>query len=227
VTPVARLALDADAAVLDIGQRAGSSAEGGARATWRTGDRFQVVGRLEQALVMENGVTVDTGLVARGGSLAGVFASPRAETSLRAGVHRFSDGNVRRAVEWQGGWTFRAGSSEWRATTWNQWLGYSEQASAYFSPSSFWRTDVGVEWRRWLTRPRFLGDREGYVAAGYAVGFDNNGELYHHPAARIGYEFASGLALEARGSWLSSPVYTQTHGFVGLRVGGQSIRGHR
>jgi hypothetical protein len=72
-----------------------------------------------------------------------------------------------------------------------------------------------------------MGDREGYVAAAYALGFDSNGEIYHHPAARIGYEFASGLAIEARGSWLSSPVYTQTEGFVGLRVGGQSIRGHR
>jgi tetratricopeptide (TPR) repeat protein len=227
LAPATRLAVDVDAALVDIGQQAGASVEGGVGVTWRSTDRFEVVARAGQSLVVENGVTVDTALMARGGSVAGVFSSRALDTTVRGRVEGLSDGNTRRAFEWQGGWTLRTGRDEWRATTWNQWLGYARRAPAYFSPASFWRTDVGAEWRRWLTRPRFMGDREGYVAAAYALGFDSNGEIYHHPAARIGYEFASGLAIEARGSWLSSPVYTQTEGFVGLRVGGQSIRGHR
>jgi tetratricopeptide (TPR) repeat protein len=225
-TPVARVTFDVGASVIDVDQPAGSTVEAVARATWSVVDRWRAAVAFERSLVKENAATVDANLMAQGIALGAAFESPRAVSNVRARLQSLSDGNSRQAVEVSAGWTIRPGRSEWRAVTWNQWTGYGRSSPFYFSPSSFWRTDVGLEWRGWLAPMRFRGDRERFVSAGYATGFDNHGEIYHRPAVGVGFEFASGLAFEARGSWLLSDVFDQTDAFVGLRIGGASVRVH-
>jgi tetratricopeptide (TPR) repeat protein len=222
--PLGRWLFDARARVIDVGQAAGNAVEADLRASFLIVDRWRALVTAERALVAENAATVDANLLARGVSVGTAFEAPRASSLVRATWSSLSDGNTRRGVEASGGWTFLAGRSEWRATTWNQWTGFAEARAEYFSPSSFWRSDVGVEWRRWLAPMRFRGDRERYVSAGYALGFDDRGEIYHHPAVRFGYELASGLALEGRGDWLRSPVFDQTEAFIGVRFGGATVR---
>ena len=90
-------------------------------------------------------------------------------------------------------------------------------ASSYFTPSAFWRNDVGAEWRGWLATPRFFGDRERWLSAIYLFGADDRGERYHTGRAGLSYELANGVSVVADGLLARSRVYNGGRFSFGLR----------
>jgi hypothetical protein len=141
-----------------------------------------------------------------------------ATTALRR--REFSDDNSSWMAESTGRVRLATGRTEWHAFTWIAQEQVAHESPLYFSPASFTRADVGLEWRRWLSRPRFRDDRERSLTASYAFGVDSRAYVYHHPAARLAFELRRGVALEARGSWLESPAYRSTDVSVSVRLGG-------
>jgi hypothetical protein len=134
------------------------------------------------------------------------------------GYQSLSDGNERS--------TFRAsvservlrGTHEIRLTGIVDGLGFTESRSTYFTPSSFWRFDAGPEWRGWLAMPRFFGDRERWLSAGYFFGVDDRSVRYHTMRAGLSYELTGGLAFVVDAQATRSSVYNAGRVSIGLRL---------
>jgi hypothetical protein len=97
-------------------------------------------------------------------------------------------------------------------------LGFTESRSTYFTPSSFWRFDAGPEWRGWLAMPRFFGDRERWLSAGYFFGVDDRSVRYHTMRAGLSYELTGGLAFVVDAQATRSSVYNAGRVSIGLRL---------
>ena len=102
--------------------------------------------------------------------------------------------------------------------------GWEIRIDPYFSPRSFWRQDVGVEWRQRLTALEFHGDRNRALVIRYLIGVDDHGDTYHTTGVDFAYEFGRSVALSGQGWWIRSPVYQSTAFTVGVRVGGLAGR---
>jgi hypothetical protein len=110
-----------------------------------------------------------------------------------------------------------------RIVGWAESLRYQSASPDYFSPSGQLRVDLGVEYTHAFRAPQFRGDRQHTITVGYLAGTDNDGEVYHHPLARLSFEMARGLAIDAQANWIRSDVYRETSAFVGLRLTGQTF----
>ena len=186
---------------------------------WRVNSRLRTAVGAERALVLENQTTLTSGLHGDGPT-ASVRWTPNTDfvVAANAGYLSLSDGNQRS--------TFRAtvservlrGVNEIRVTGIVDGLGFAESRSTYFTPSSFWRFDAGTEWRGWLAMPRFFGDRERWISAGYFFGVDDRSVRYHTVRAGLSYELTGGLAFVADAQATRSPVYNAGRVSIGLRL---------
>lgn len=210
----------ADAAIgqLDLGTRGVGTYAAGVR--MGLGDRVSVVARSSRDGWLENTRTVREALATTDTHVALEVTAPRWAASSTLRHRSFSDDNDGWQVEGSSRMQLATGRSEWHAFTWLSHERYATDSQTYFAPARFSRADVGLEWKGWLSRPRFRDDRERSLTATYAFGVDSRQFIYHHPAVRFAYELRPGLAVEGRGSWLRSPEYRSTDVLVALRVGG-------
>ena len=212
------LVADAMIGRLDLGVRGIDTYAAGLRAS--LGDRVSLEARTSRDGWLENVTTARDALGTRNTHLALNVSAPRWSTTSTIRRRSFSDQNNGWQLEGTGRVQLATGRSEWHAFTWLSNEHNRVDSTAYFAPRTFSRADLGLEWRGWLSRPRFRDDRERSLTATYAFGVDSRQLVYHHPSARFAYELRPGLAVEARGSWLRSPQYRSTDVFVALRVGG-------
>jgi tetratricopeptide (TPR) repeat protein len=216
-------ALDGRVTVWDLAASGKGIVDALARAAWRPADRWTLAVGARQEPLFENMTTVDRGLTAVGGFAAATFDSPRTWFNLHFSQQTVSDDNERTRATL----TFsRAVSDRLRAlrvVAWAESLRYQSASPDYFSPSGQIRVDLGAEYTHAFRGPQFRGDRQQTITAGYLVGTDNDGEVYHHPLARLSFEIARGLAIDAQANWIRSDVYRETSAFIGLRVTGQTF----
>jgi hypothetical protein len=66
--------------------------------------------------------------------------------------------------------------------------------------------------------PRFFGDRERWLSAGYFFGVDDRSVRYHTMRAGVSYELAGGVAVVADAQATRSSVYNAGRVSVGLRL---------
>lgn len=216
-------ALDGRVTVWDVAASGSGIVDALARAAWRPADRWTLAVGARQEPLFENMTTVDRGLTAVGGFAAATFDSPRTWFNLQVSQQTVSDDNERTRATL----TFSRAVSERlrgiRVVGWAESLRYQAVSPDYFSPSRQMRVDLGAEYTHTFRAPQFRGDRQQTITAGYLVGTDNDGEVYHHPLARLSFEIARGVALDAQANWIRSDVYRETSAFVGLRLTGQTF----
>jgi tetratricopeptide (TPR) repeat protein len=216
-------ALDGRVTVWDIAASGSGIVDALARAAWRPADRWTLAIGARQEPLFENMTTVDRGLTAVGGFAAATFDSTRTWFNIQFAQQTVSDDNARTRATLT---LSRAVSDRLRALRvvgWAESLRYQSASPDYFSPSRQLRVDLGVEYTHAFRAPQFRGDRQQTITAGYLVGTDNDGEVYHHPLARLSFEIARGLALDAQANWIRSDVYRETSAFIGLRLTGQTF----
>ena len=218
-----KFSVDSRVTVWDIAASGSGIVDALARASWRPADRWTLAFGGRQEPLFENMTTVDRGLTAAGGFVAATFDSPRTWFNLQYSQQTVSDDNDRTRATL----TFSRVVSDRlrgvRVVGWAESLKYQSASPDYFSPSGQVRVDLGLEYTHAFRRAQFRGDRQTTLTAGYLVGTDNDGEVYHHPLARLSFEIARGLAFDAQASWIRSDVYRETSAFVGLRVTGQTF----
>jgi tetratricopeptide (TPR) repeat protein len=192
---------------------------GDAATTWRANARLRLVGGIERAPLLDNGSTLERGIDAWGPRL-GARWGPTLDTAveLSASVAAVSDGNRRQTLRLDAAHRVLQGEQEVRLLAVSDGLGFRDGRATYFAPRNFWRHDAGVEWRRWLAAPRFYGDRERWVSAGYLIGVDNRGEWYQTFRGGASYEMSGGLSLVGEALLVRAQVYTGTRVSVGLRM---------
>jgi tetratricopeptide (TPR) repeat protein len=216
-------ALDGRVTVWDLAASGKGIVDAMARAAWRPADRWTLAGGARQEPMFENMTTVDRGLTALGGFVAATFDSPRTWFNVQVSQQSVSDDNERTRATL----TFSRAVSdrlrEVRIVGWAESLRYQSASPDYFSPSGQLRVDLGVEYTHAFRAPQFRGDRQHTITVGYLAGTDNDGEVYHHPLARLSFEMARGLAIDAQANWIRSDVYRETSAFVGLRLTGQTF----
>jgi tetratricopeptide (TPR) repeat protein len=216
-SPVAPLMVNGSIAYRTL-DTAGGQWFGDAGVTWRAHATLRLTGGLERSLLLENGLTLAEG-ISGVGPTAGVRWSPNTDFNAQASGTRsdLSDGNQRHTLRLSASERVLRGPNELRLVLSSEFLGYQAERLSYFTPSSFWRHDVGAEWRGWLATPRFFGDRERWVSAAYLYGGDDRGERYHTGRAGLSYELASGVSVVADGLLVRSRVYNGGRLSFGLR----------
>jgi len=192
---------------------------GDARVSWKNDGRLRATAGVENVAILENAQTVDSGL-SGWGPAASLHWQPRPAFTLDVRANRLSldDSNVRRVVRADVSQRLLRQRNELRLLGSTEHLAYAELRAAYFTPGSFWRHDVGAEWRGWLETPRFFGDRERWVSAAYLYGADNRDTRYHTVRADFTYEFSNGIGVVAGGHLVRSAVYDSTRATIGLRL---------
>ncbi|HVQ41240.1 MAG TPA: tetratricopeptide repeat protein [Vicinamibacterales bacterium] len=215
--------LDGRVTVWDLAASGSGIVDALARAAWRPADRWTLAVGARQEPLFENMTTVDRGLTAVGGFASATFDSPRTWFNLQFSQQSVSDDNERTRATL----TFSRALSDRlrrvRVVGWAEWLRYQSSSPDYFSPSGQVRVDLGVEYTHAFRAPQFRGDRQQTFTAGYLIGTDNDGEVYHHPLARLSFEIGRGVAIDGQANWIRSDVYRETSAFVGLRLTGQTF----
>ena len=216
-SPLAALAVNGSLAYRTL-DTAGGQWFGDAGFTWRAHATLRVNGGVERSLLLENGVTLAEGITGVGPA-AGVRWSPNSDFLVQASGARsdLSDGNQRRTMRVSASERVLRGTNELRVLASSEFLSYQAERLSYFTPSAFWRHDIGAEWRGWLATPRFFGDRERWLSATYLFGADDRGERYHTGRAGVSYELANGISLVADGLLVRSRVYNGGRFSFGLR----------
>jgi len=187
--------------------------------TWRIGSRLRIAGGAERSLLLENTSTLVAGIHGTGPT-ASLRWTPGIDFSLDAGAARtsLSDGNLRQTLRVAASQRLLRGRNELRLVGITEGLAFREARPEYFTPSSFWRLDGGAEWRGWLSMPRFYGDRERWVSAGYAFGVDDREVRYHTARAGLSYELGGGVGVVVDGQLTRSAVYNAGRLSIGLRL---------
>lgn len=192
--------------------------------TWRLRPSLRVSAGAERSLLLENSTTLEEGISAIGPTLSARWA-PSADFSLQvagAWVEQ-SDRNQRQTLRFSVSERVRGGTNELHLLGSTERLGYREARASYFTPASFWRHDVGAEWRGWLATPRFYGDRERWVSASYMLGVDDRREIYHTGRMGMSYELTNGVGIVADGQVVRSRIFNGARFSVGLRVSQVSL----
>jgi hypothetical protein len=129
-----------------------------------------------------------------------------------------TDDNTRQTVRADMSQRLWRGANDVHLVASSQFLAYGELRAAYFTPSAFWRHDLGLEWRRWLTMPRFFGDKERWISAAYLYGVDDRREQYHTARVSAQYELTGGASVTAGALVVRSRVYDSTALTLGLHL---------
>ena len=161
-----------------------------------------------RTLLLENASTLETGLAGVGPS-GEISWTPHVDFALdlSAGRLALNDDNTRDTVRAAVSQRVWRRANEVRLVAASEFLSYAEGRATYFTPSNFWRHDVGAEWRGWLDTPQFFGDKERWVSAAYLFGVDNRHEQYHTARVGAAYEFANGVGAVADALIVRSRVY--------------------
>jgi hypothetical protein len=203
---------------IDDGGRAITQALGSL--TVATSDRWRVSASVEREPLLENVRTIDRRIVATGFTGGADRESPMSSVRIRLGRHALSDDNTRAGASATLTRALSERLIDTRIVVWSSVTAFAERAADYFSPDRYLRLDAGLEhtWR-W-SQPRFRGDRQDFIGAGYLIGTDNDGRLYHHPSVRMSWELTRGALFDARADAVRSSVYKDHIFTVSLRVGG-------
>lgn len=187
--------------------------------TWRIGSRLRLSGGAERSLLLENASTLAAGIYGTGPT-ASLRWTPGIDFSLDVGGARtsLSDGNLRQTLRVAASQRVLRGRNEIRLVGITEGLAFREERPNYFTPSSFWRLDGGAEWRGWLAMPRFFGDRERWVSAGYTFGVDDREVRYHTARGGLSYELGGGVGVVVDGQVTRSAVYNAGRLMIGLRL---------
>jgi tetratricopeptide (TPR) repeat protein len=187
--------------------------------TWRLGSHLRLAGGAERSLLLENASTLAAGIHGTGPTMS-LRWTPGIDFSLDASGARtwLSDGNVRQTLRVGASHRVLRGRNELRLVGVTEGLAFQETRPDYFTPSAFWRLDGGAEWRGWLAMPRFFGDRERWVSAGYTFGVDDRDVRYHTARAGLSYELAGGVGVVIDGQLTRSAVYNAGRLSMGLRL---------
>ncbi len=194
--------------------------EGLARLTWQADDRWSASAGVSRHTLAESLASVSGGLAQSGPFATIAFASPTASVDLHVMSQGLSDGNARRRATV---FATRTVAERWRGLRmvgWAEYLGYREASPVYYAPGNAVHIDAGAEYTQAFSRARFRGDRERSVTAGYLVGVNSRGSVFHQPTARWSIEVVPGLVLDGHLSRVQSSDYRETRFTVGLRVGG-------
>ncbi len=149
--------LQARGAVWSLSGVDGPPIEGGVVVNWRPADCWTVGVGLDRSPMLENGDTVEQGLVLTGplGSLRFESSSTTLDSVLA--WQRLSDGNVRARVSA----TATHGVSErvrgLRLLVWSEVLAFRDASPTYFSPSHQFRLDAGAQVQLRLPRAALPG----------------------------------------------------------------------
>ena len=183
------------------------------------GSRLRTSAAVERSLILENQSTLTAGLHGIGPT-ASIRWTPGIDFMLSANGSQLSlsDGNQRRTLRLSASQRVWRGINELRLVGIADGLAFSEARPTYFTPSSFWRFDGGAEWRGWLAMPRFFGDRERWLSAGYLFGVDDRSVRYNTIRAGLSYEVAGGVAIVADAQATRSAVYNAGRVSIGLRL---------
>jgi hypothetical protein len=187
--------------------------------TWRLGSRVRLSAGAERWLLLENASTLASGTFGIGPT-ASLRWTPTIDLSVDGAVasSTLSDDNLRRTVRLGVSQRVLRGRHELKLIATTDGLSFRDERSTYFTPGSFWRVDGGAEWRGWLSIPRFFGDRERWLSAGYTFGVDDRNVGYHTMRAGFSYELTGGVAFVADGQVTRSAVYNAGRLSIGLRL---------
>ena len=212
------LRIAGSAAAWDLGLSGGPAVDASVASVWRATDRWKLTAGFEQASIFENLDTVVGRLHGTGPFAALAFESPVMTFAFRASAQELSDDNDRQraTLTWTRALTSRL--KHVRLIGWAETLRYRDSSPEYFSPSRQVRVDGGLQYTHEFSTPRFRNDRQQTFSFGYLAGLDDRGETYHHPMMNLAVEFARGLSIDARASWIRSDVYRETSVFVGVTL---------
>ncbi len=98
-------------------------------------------------------------------------------------------------------------------------FGFSDQTSAYFSPSAFGRFDVELGLARWYGRGAAVRDGRFAVRGRMGSGVDTDGVPYVLASGSLVVPVGGRLALAGDATLTSSRTYRGWSGTVGLQVG--------
>lgn len=190
---------------------------------WWPAEAWQLGAGFDRAPIMENLETLRRNIASYGPFASLTFGPARdSQFAARAAWDSLTDGNQRRFARVEGAHRFLRGSSELRAVASAEHLAYRAPTDLYFSPRSFWREDVGIEWRQRLTALEFYGDRDRSLVVRYTVGVDDRRVTYHTARLNLAYEFLRGMALTGQAQWIRSSVYNSSAFVLAIRFGGQT-----
>ena len=181
---------------------------------WNATDRSSLIAGVEVTPLFDNLATIEQGLAARGPFAQARWSTPSASVDARVSVASLQDGNHR--SELQGSFAHRLPVRGLQVMSWGSMLRNSQPSTVYFSPHTFARLDVGLEYTKTLKPMRFAGDRQKTIRGTYLEGTDNRGTLYHHPAVTFELPFSRQFTMNARGDWVRSAAYRETSFYVGL-----------
>jgi tetratricopeptide (TPR) repeat protein len=199
----------------------GTTAIAQAALSWWPSDVWRVSGGVDRAPVMENLETLRHNLASYG-----PFGAVRYEPTLNwrftahAAWDRLTDLNDRRVGGVEAAHRFVRGATDLRVFGSAEHLAYRATSPLYFSPRSFWREDVGIEWLQQLTPPQFHGDRDRSFLARYSIGTDDRRVIYHTARLGFAYELGRRIALTGQAQWIRSPVYNSSALVFAIRLGG-------
>jgi hypothetical protein len=216
-----RLTFDVRAGWWEFASAAGS-AGGGVQAGWQPADHWTLLAGLERDRLHENLATIDQRLMATSAFAAVERQSPQSSLAVRLASEYLSDGNRRQRASLSA--TRALGLRHLRGIVWIDHLAYRQAAADYFSPASFTRADVGLEYTFQFAAPRFRHDRRREITAAYLIGTDDRGEHYQHPSMRLDLEVVRGLAIDAMVGTIRSDVYNNRSFSISLRLGGPATR---
>jgi hypothetical protein len=204
--------------VAALSSTAGLQKDLSAAVGWTPRDRWTIAAGVDRTTLRENTTTIEQNVAGSGPFVRASFASARTSVDLRSSWQDLSDNNNRQRTTF----TFTRSISEvhknMRLVTWAESLRYGHASADYFSPAAQFRIDAGVQYEHVMLAPRFRSDRRKTLSAGYLIGTDHDGVVYHHPSIGLDVEFANGLALDARAEVVRSSVYRDQRLILSLHL---------
>jgi tetratricopeptide (TPR) repeat protein len=93
----------------------------------------------------------------------------------------------------------------------------------YFAPAGYTYCEGRVEYTHWLSRDYFVYSNQCYVSLQYALGFDNNANIYNNFRAIVNWDVKPWLSLGVRAEAQVAQVYNmqQVFGYLVFRLPGR------
>jgi hypothetical protein len=171
----------------------------------------------------ENQWTVSEGVQTwTSGLRARLLGTGSLEASASVDYSVLSDGNGRRQIDVAVSRQVRGRGPQVFEVRASAFLfGFSDQTSAYFSPSAFGRFDVELGARRWYGRGAAVRDGRFALRGRLGSGLDTDGVLYVLASGSLVVPVGGRLALAGDAQLTSSRTYRGWSGVLGLQVGAE------